>query len=96
MENYYSRYMNKFIAMAPCIYFAPTQHYEYVEGYGKMRELGINVLYGPNWDSHAEVICDNMSQSWCKLANKRKSKFYPPTPLKSFEWSYQISVSDRY
>ena len=74
MENYYSRYMNKFIAMAPCIYFAPTQHYEYVEGYGKMRELGINVLGGPNWDSHIDDVCDNMSEFWCDYARKTKSK----------------------
>ena len=62
-----------------------------------MRELGINVVTGPNWDSNAELICDNMSESWCKWANKRKSKYnYSPIPLKSFEWSSQNAVTDRF
>ena len=58
-----------------------------------MRELGINVIAGPNWDSHVEVICENMSESWCKFANKRRNT--EPFPLKFFEWSYQIAVTDR-
>jgi len=62
-----------------------------------MRELGINVIAGPNWDSHMEVICENMSESWCKFANERKSKYNSrPIPLKYFEWSSQIAVTDRY
>ena len=59
-----------------------------------MRELGINVIAGPNWDSHVEVICENMSESWCKFANKRRKS--EPFPLKFFEWSYQIAVTDRF
>ena len=64
-DDYYGQVLNKFLAMSACISLKPDQHYEYVEGYGKMRELGINVIAGPNWDSHVEVICENMSESWC-------------------------------
>ena len=39
-----------------------------------MRELGINVFGGANWDSHIDDVCDNMSEFWCKYARKTKSK----------------------
>ena len=93
-DNYYGQVLNKFIAMPACIYYEPMQHYEYVEGYGKMREIGINVIAGPNWDSHAKVICDNMSYTWCTWADSRKNT--SPIPLKTFEWSSQIAVTGRF
>lgn len=64
-ETYYSRSMNKFIALAPCIYFEPTTYDQYVDGYGEYRKLGINVIGGPNWAGHVDDICANMSESWC-------------------------------
>ena len=69
IENvYYSHYMNKFVALAPCIYFEPTTYDDYVNGYGEYRKLGVNVIGGPNWDSHVEDICANMSRHWCNSA----------------------------
>ena len=73
-EYYYGQFMNKFIAMSPCVYHDLTQYYKYVERYEKMRELGINVINGPNWDSHVEVICDKMSKSLCKYVKRRENK----------------------
>ena len=85
-EEYYGHFMNKFIGLAPCIYLEPIQHYEYVDGIDKMRKLGINVISGPDWDSHVNIICDSMSESWCKFAKNKKSK--QPVSLKSYEWVY--------
>jgi len=45
-----------------------------VNGYGEYRKLGINVLYGPNWDKHKEDICANMSSYWCSDAKSSKNK----------------------
>ena len=70
-DDYFGQFMNKFIALSPCVYYQNTQYYEYVERYEKMRELGINVISGPNWDSHAEVICDQMSEILCKYAKRK-------------------------
>ena len=67
-EDYYASHMNKFVALAPCIYFEPTTYDDYVNGYGGMRKLGINVIGGPNWDSHANDICATMSKGWCEFA----------------------------
>jgi len=86
--------MNKFIALAPCIYFEHTEYDQYVDGYGQYRKLGINVLFGPNWDKHTKDICANMSEGWCKDA--KFSHFREAQPLKSREWYYQIAIEDRY
>lgn len=93
-EDYYGQYLNKFIALAPCIYFEPTTYDDYVNGYGEYRKLGINVLGGPNWNEHKKDICANMSESWCKSA--KGQNHMEPQPLKSREWYTQITVSDRY
>ena len=65
---YYARYMNKFVALAPCVYFEPTTYKTYVNVYGEYRKLGINVIGGPNWDSHVKDICANMSEKRCSKA----------------------------
>jgi len=93
-ESYYGKYMNKFVALAPCVYNEPTTYEEYEDGYGEYRKLGINVIGGPNWDSHVEDICANMSESWCTMA--KLNKYSEPQPLKSREWYAQITVSDRF
>ena len=67
-EDFYADNMNKFVALAPCIYFEHTEYDQYVNGYGEYRKLGINVLYGPNWDQHKKDICANMSSYWCNDA----------------------------
>ena len=48
-EDFYADNMNKFIALAPCIYFESTDYDQYVNGYGEYRKLGINVINGPDW-----------------------------------------------
>jgi len=80
--------------LAPCIYFEPTTYQQYVDGYGEYRKLGINVLYGPNWESHVVDICANMSEGWCNDAKNSRGK--EPQPLKSREWYTQVTVSDRF
>jgi len=82
-EDFYAANMAKFVALAPCVYFEHTEYDQYVNGYGEYRKLGINVLYGPNWDQHTKDICDNMSEHWC---NDAKNKGREPQPLKSREW----------
>ena len=75
-EEFYADNMNKFVAIAPCIYMEHTEYEHYVTGYGEYRKLGINVLYGANWDEHIKTICANMSESWCQSAkNGRKYSF---------------------
>ena len=81
---YYGHYMNKFIALAPCIYLKSTTYEQYVDGYGEYRKLGVNVIGGPNWDSHVKDICANMSESWCNSA--KGNKHMEAQPLKSREW----------
>ena len=67
---------------------------EYVDGYGEYRNLGINVIGGPNWQSHVDDICANMSDSWCQSAKEHLDM--EPVPLKSQEWSSQITLSWQY
>ena len=93
-DSYYGRYMNKFVALAPCIYFEETSYDHYVNSYGEYRKLGVNVIGGPNWNSHVKDICANMSEFWCKKAKGNRHR--EPQPLKSREWYYQITVEDRY
>ena len=89
-KSYYGRFLNKFIALAPCIYMETTSYQQYVDGYGEYRKLGINVIGGPNWQTHVDDICANMSEHWC---NDAKSNFnMEPQPLKSREWYYQVTV----
>ena len=93
-QTYYGKYMEKFIAIAPCVYVEPVTYEEYQNGYGKWRELGINVIGGPNWHKHAKAICENMDKKNCHDAHMRH--LWEPEPLKTREWYYQISVTDRY
>ena len=67
-EDFYAKNMSKFVAIAPCIYLEPTEYDLYVETYGKLRELGINVFFGPKWKDHISTICENMSQDVCNFA----------------------------
>ena len=85
-QTYYGKYMEKFIAIAPCVYVEPVTYEEYQNGYGKWRELGVNVIGGPNWHKHAKAICDNMDKKNCHDAHMRH--FWEPEPLKTREWYY--------
>ena len=86
-EDFYAENLNKFIALAPCVYFEHTEYDQYVNGYGEYRKLGINVIYGPNWEQHTKDICANMSEDWCHSAKATGWK-PEPQPLKSREWYY--------
>jgi hypothetical protein len=85
--------MNKFVAIAPCIYMETTSYDQYHDGIGYYRKLGINVIYGPNWDDHVVDICANMSESWC---NNAKNGSGEPEPTKTREWYYQNAVEQSY
>ena len=85
-DSYYSKYLNKFVAIAPCIYLETISYDDYVNGYGEYRKLGINVIGGPNWHSHVKDICANMSESWCESA--KWNLHTEPEPLKTREWYY--------
>ena len=73
-EEFYADNMNKFVALAPCVWFEHRDYDYYTGGYGEYRKLGINVLYGPNWDKHTEDICANMSSYWCSDAKNSKNR----------------------
>lgn len=74
-EDFYADNMNKFVALAPCVYFEHTTYDKYVHnGYVEFRKLGINVLYGPNWDKHTKDICDNMSAGRCRFAKEENKE----------------------
>lgn len=61
--------MNKFVALAPCIYFEPWTYMDYEFAYGAFRELGIPVLGGPEWfTKNKDLICSHMSDYWCNWA----------------------------
>ena len=49
-EDYFVDHMNKFVALAPCVYLEETSYQAYHDGIGYFRQLGINVIYGPDWD----------------------------------------------
>ena len=85
-DSYYSQYLNKFVAIAPCVYLETISYDDYVNGYGEYRKLGINVIGGPNWHTHVKDICANMAESWC---NSAKGHYHSePEPLKTREWYY--------
>ena len=84
-EDFYAANMNKFIALAPCIYLEDSLTYDwYVNGYQKFRDLGVYVFFGPNWEKHTKTICENMTKGWCDFA--KNSKHMEPEPLKTREW----------
>ena len=65
-DEYYKDHMNKFVALAPCIYFEPWTFMEYEFGYGAFRELGIPVFGGPQFKTtDKDLVCANLSPHWC-------------------------------
>ena len=86
--------MNKFVALAPCIYFEPYTFVEYEFGYGAFRELGIPVFGGPLFKTtDLELVCSFMSPHWCDWVKNFDGE---PQPVKSREWYYQIAVEEKF
>ena len=85
-DTYYAQHMNKFVALAPCIYFEPYTFMKYEFGYGAFRELGIPVIGGPKWKTdNKDLICNNLSPHWCDYVTNFDGE---PQPVKSREWYY--------
>jgi len=85
-DTYYAQHMNKFVALAPCIYFEPYTFMHYEFGYGAFRELGIPVIGGPKWKTdNKDLICNHLSPHWCDWVTNFDGE---PQPVKSREWYY--------
>ena len=82
-HDYYADKLHKFIALAPCIYLNERTYNDYTYGIGALRNLGIYVMNGPNWEQDKKLICKYLGPSACMNAMVISGQ---PQPIRSREW----------
>ena len=92
-HDYYADKLHKFIALAPCIYLNERGYNDYTYGIGALRNLGVWVMNGPNWEHDKKVICKYLGPSACMNAMVISGQ---PQPIRSREWYAQIAVEGRF
>lgn len=67
-DTFYGEKLHKFVALAPCIYLNERSFNDYQYGIGALRNLGIWVMNGPNWEEDKKTICRYLGPSACMNA----------------------------
>lgn len=69
-EEFLADNLYKFVAMAPCTYVPKDGREKYWDDtLYSFPSVGVYDLYGPNWDTEYQTICDELSQEACDYAS---------------------------